>query len=512
MGAGRIDAVGGNTVVLHAMQDTFGLPKALERRLHVELPEEFVAELQFTESEEPTPQRGTVEITQTSRNAGGALNYAIRTEGMGAVYQMALGSPEDVVTIHKADGGIRANVSTDYAGGTALVCKYIPPGFPSAGLLAIAYRTTGNTAKQLIAVTAVEYSSITGTTTFNLTAPIAGTPPIKEEDFVFLYGDGTAGTDDLTGVYTHMYQAGRQLDSIGTLCILRDIVAFYYYDSKVNTLGETYDNQAVIKGTVEVVAGDEWWCGRQAADTTVGADYIQLDDLENEIRDWGIFYPNGGTIWLGEESGIDFSGVDTVLGRLTGIPTSGDTSIESEHLFTPERQVVAPSSVPDLPLTVTDAPLAAYNAGIWYAVDDDVTGVKAIEVLSANFSLNNNLFTEKIPLGQKNRAALPPGKRQTTGVLHVEFDSPIEYHRVRRGTKGRIEILGIDELSDINNTGVRKRNDTIFPNTKFTGSTPTAANSDLIEYDLNFTALVATRLPEIVKITVTSQSSALASG
>lgn len=525
MGAGRIDAVGTRVVVEHSIQDAFGTPKFEERRLRVILPEELAAEREYSISEEPNPLRDVQSITETTRSAGGPINYEIRTEGLGAIYQGGLGSAEDVCTLTNTDGGVRCNVLTDYVPTSQeLVCNFIPAGFPAAGKLAIAYRLGGSVDNQLTPVLNIPYSSYsTVTNTFQLT--VDPTEPIRVEDFVFMYGDGAGGTVDLTGVYTHMYLAGSHLNTVSTWTILRDIVAFRYYDSKTNTISETYDNQSTIVGAIEVVAGDEFWAGRLAADATIASSWIQLDDIDNEIRDWAIFHggydplggpggAHGGTMWIGAESGIDFSDVDRINGRIIGIPTAGSNSIETDHPIWPERQVVASASVPEILLTVTDGALASYNAGLWYRVGEDGIDIDAIEALSANWTLNNNLYTEKIPLGSRARAALPEGRREVTGTVHVEFDSPVEYHRVLRGTRGRLEILGIDQLTDIANTGVRKRNDTIFPNIQYTGETPTTANDQLYEYDLNYQGLASEggRLPSLLKIVVNSQPDPLAGG
>ena len=41
------------------------------------------------------------------------------------------------------------------------------------------------------------------------------------------------------------------------------------------------------------------------------------------------------------------------------------------------------------------------------------------------WNLSNHLFTDKIPMGNKDRVALPEGKREITGTLSINFDDPL---------------------------------------------------------------------------------------
>lgn len=580
--AGRIDAVGGNVQFLADIQSDFATPVIPTTRLRLTVPEDLKAQRNFDISAEPTPYRGVVEITETTRAASGPLNFDLRTEGLGMIIRGAFGSEEDVETAEFVDGGIRcqvveyvesnsvatvsravsSNVATlvtaahdfipgqqitvsgmtdatydgtfiilstpsttsltyalthanegttpDTAGtvasDAALHADYIPDSFDTNGDLTVFYRTAGDPAGQLDHVDGT-YTSFTANV-FTLSADLTGVDPteILAEDYIF------QKNTNWTGVYTHMYQAGQHLNTVLTFGILRDIVAFYYYSCKINTYSETYDNQAIVKGSVEVFAGDEFFGGVLDDDVNTGDTSITMRDEGNDIRNFDIFYPSGGTIWIGDESGITFTTFDDNTGIISGIPPTGDGSIVDDHFQSPEREVIACASVTNVVLGVLDPPLASYNCNIGFRVVANGIAVGAMEVLSGSWELNNNLFTDKIPLGSRERIALPPGRRDVTGVVHVEFDSPEEYNRVVRGTKCRLEFDCVDQLTDINGTNVRKRHDTIFQNIKFLENTPTTPDLNLITYDLNFRALTGTNSSEVVKILVNSQSDPMAGG
>jgi len=511
--AGRVDGTGAGVQFFWAQQSVFATPVIPTTRLRLTLPEDLKAVREYHVSEEPTPQRGRASMTEISRTAEGPLNFEVRTEGMGPMYKGALGSDEDVVTLTGADGGVRCQVDADYTtGSTYLYMDYIDQttgNFPASGRFSLAYRTGGVTSAQLTSVANVQYTSIVGNA-FVMPSALAAGSAIQVEDFVFLYDAAYASATP--PVQTHVYAAGDNLNTISTYGILRDIETFYYYSCKTQTLTETYDNQAVVTGSIEVFAGDEFSGGVLNAQADPTDTQIEIDDVDNDVRNFGIFYPSGGTIWIGDESAITFTGVDTGNNLLTGIPAGGTGSITEIHYTSPEKETVSGASITSVALGDLDDSLASYNAGTFTRVDVGGIAAFAMEVLSCNYTVTNNLATEKVPLGTKERAALPAGIRDTTITAHIEFDSPEEYNRVIRGTDMRFEIRGIDALTDIGATGVSKRNDTIFQKVRWTEGPPVVSSTDLIEYDLNGQALVGARWPEIIKVLVNSQASATAGG
>lgn len=542
--AGRIDASGSRVQFLADKQTTFDTPVRPTTRLRLTLPEELKAQRTFDLSEEPTPQRGRADITETTRAASGPLNFEMRTEGLGLVIQAAFGSDEDVATSQFVDGGVRCQVAAKYDPvGTPLQLDvdYIPSGFPQpSGDLVVLHRPGGDASAQLTFTDNHTYDTVTigGPDTadrFNLNiapgvlqvlASDVGADDIDVEDYVFLYDAS------YTGVYTHVYAAGDHLDTVMTYGILRDIVAFYYYSCKTNTYSETYDNQSKITGSFEVFAGDEFFGGVLDADVLADAASITMRDEGNDVdgvayksdrRNFDIFYPSGGTIWIGDESGITFTTFTVATGVISGIPTPspaagaitenhegdfGSATVEGQ-----EREVIACASVANVNLTVTDSPLSSFNAGVDFRISGKLGfDVAGFEALSASWELNNNLFTDKIPLGRTDRIALPEGIRDVTLEVEVEFDSPEEYNRVVRGTPTRFEINCVDQVTDIAGTGVRKRHDTIFGKVRWIEDTPTAADTNLITYTLAGRALVGTRWPEVVKIITNSQADNNAGG
>lgn len=516
----RVDASGQRTEFFVGQQVDFDVPVKPDIKVRMVLPEGIQDEFEFQTSNEPSRNRDVVDTIEVSRRPAGPLNYELHTEGHGYLYKAALGSDEDVVTVPNADGGVRCQVAADYSsGGLALECDFIRAGFPSSGYIAVVYRTDGDIDEALTFVDTVQYTSRTNTV-FTLAASLTslGVPAgsVKVEDYVILFED-TPGEWD--GVFTHFYVAGSHLNTVTTLQVHRDIEDFFYYSGKVQTISENYEQGNPLTGTIEWAFGAQFSGCLLNAVANVGDTFVELEDIGNDIRDADIFYGNGvgGRFWIGTESALLFTDVDPVLGRLTGIPAVGDGSITATHNVPPlaaEKPVVAFASAPDIDFSSNITALAGFNAAVIFrATIGNGFDMESIEVLSGNWTLNNNLFLEKVPLGTRDRAALPEGRREVTGTINVEFDSPAEYNRVLRGTKCRLEFDCFNEdTGEIGNTNVLRRNVICFQRVKFTGETPNAENNELITYDLNFQAFSGTRWPSAVKIVVNDQASAVAGG
>ena len=201
------------------------------------------------------------------------------------------------------------------------------------------------------------------------------------------------------------------------------------------------------------------------------------------------FNPAGSTIQIESENEITYTGVNAYNGVITGIPGSGTGSITVDHAVdvpvVPQLSWGTPTAPPE-----TD-PLSSFQAAIY------VDGV-AQEVLSATFTLNNNLFADKFQLGDRFRAGLPEQQRTVEGSLNVEFDDVILYKKYINGVAAFFEIRCIDDSARLDSLAVDTapaahwvygQKHCILPNIEYTGTTPQIGGPDQITHDLPFTAL-----------------------
>jgi len=506
----RQDAIGANGELFWAQQVDYATPAPLTTRLHFKIGETLTPAREFYVSEEPTPIRDRTAVTEISRSPEGDIPFDVDTNGMGPIYKMTLCSDRDVITIPDCDGGIRTQARVDYVGASlSLDCGFIPATFPASGSLTVVYRTAGDPKQPLISVTADYASYAAGV--FTLVAALGGVSSgeVLVEDYVFLH-DAVA----FAGTYVHIYEAGRKLETVSTLGILRDIVMFHYYGVKVESLTETFARKQQVTGTISVKGSDSFFGGILSANVAIGDTQLQLFDIDNDIRDSNIFYPPTGsyTLWIGIESGITFTAV-SATGLVTGIPAAGTGSITSTHTISPEREVVGFSSSPNIALNAASDPLRSFNAGVTWRVGVDTSSdLFAAEVFDAEYTIANNLDPEKVALGGGGRVALPEGIRDVTGKLTLEFDSPEEMNRVRRGTEMRLEINAVDQLRTIASTNVAESNDVVFERIHFTGNIPTMNDLATIYYDLEWRALAGINKGSVIKIVTNGQASAVAGG
>jgi len=194
----------------------------------------------------------------------------------------------------------------------------------------------------------------------------------------------------------------------------------------------------------------------------------------------------GGTFQLEDENDLVYGGVNVGAGQLTGIPAAGEGSISEAHPV--DVPVVGQDSWGDPnPPAQTDM-LSSFQAAVY--IDGS-----AQEVLSGNWNLNNNLYTDKFQLGDRYRAGLPEQQRTVEGLIHVEFDDLILYKKYIEGTPAFLEFRSVDDSEVIGTDGVGTTNDVyaqkhvILPHIEYTGTTPVIGGPEIIEHDMNFTAL-----------------------
>jgi len=250
-----------------------------------------------------------------------------------------------------------------------------------------------------------------------------------------------------------------------------------------------------------------WIRARQSAATPAWTVAPLLGRVYLNMRLVG-FAP-AGTVQVGAENDITYTGItiDPVseTAQLDGVPASGAASLSVAHAA---GEPVVPAVSWDTPSDPPSTdPLSSFQAAIY------IDGV-AQEVLSATFTLNNNLFPDKFQLGDRYRAGLPEQQRTVEGSINLEFDDEILYHKYINGTEAFFEIRCVDDSARIDTSAaagreVYRQKHCLFPVIKYTGTTPQIGGPDQITYDMPFNALrdVTNDMNELAIIFVNTDSS-----
>jgi hypothetical protein len=500
---GRI-AIGSRGQLAYSEEVNWGVPVAPAQRVDF-VSESLNNEIGNLTSAAIDPSRGVTKQVRGTSNVGGDVAWEQNTEGFEVWYLHAFG---DAVTINAADGGIRARTTSDTLatatsmvvdgtlGGTALF-EGTPgtPGTSEEWDLVAVYKDAAGLLKTAI----FSYTGITDATTFDVTGSETGgsgdnirTETIPKGAWVFQHeAQGTSGNGYWDPIYTHYIEASRDLPAGMTLEVGRDVAFFVYSGCRVNTLENTYSAQEILQSTANFIGKGEYSGGDLDADVIVGATSITVKNAFGLSASDVVGFNNaGGVLQIGDENGITFTGYSyssaTDLVTFTGIPATGAASIEYAHS---EDEPVAAQVAWDSPAAppTTDM-LSSFQAGIY------LDGAWE-EVLNGNWTINNNLYTDKYQMGERFRAGLPEQQRTVEGLIHVEFDNLILYHKFTNGAEAFLEIRAVDESADITSTGtpaakaVYRQKHTLFPRIKFTGTTPQIGGPEMIEHDMNYTAL-----------------------
>lgn len=250
-----------------------------------------------------------------------------------------------------------------------------------------------------------------------------------------------------------------------------------------------------------------WIRARQSAATPAWTVIPLCRRLYLDMRLIG-FAP-AGTVQVGAENDITYTSItiDPVseTAQLNGVPATGAASLSVAHSA---GEPVVPQVSWDTPADPpTTDPLSSFQAAVY------IDGV-AQEVLSATFTLNNNLYADKFQLGDRYRAGLPEQQRTVEGSINVEFDDMILYHKYINGTEAFFEIRCVDDSERIDTSAaagreVYRQKHCIFPVIKYTGTTPQIGGPDQITHDMPFTGLrdIANDMNELGIIFVNTDSS-----
>jgi hypothetical protein len=218
---------------------------------------------------------------------------------------------------------------------------------------------------------------------------------------------------------------------------------------------------------------------------------------------------SGGTVQMESENDITYTGYNAYNGVFSGVPASGAGSIAYAHAadlpVAPQVSWGSPAEPPSL------NPLTSFKAAVF------INGV-AQEVLSASWTLNNNLFTDKFQLGDRFIAGLPEQQRTVEGTFNTEFDDVVLYNDYLDGAQAFFEIRCIDtdnridsQANDTAPTGhwVYSQKHCLFPKIYYSGTTPQIGGPEQITHDFPFNAYVDTenQMNEMALIFVNERSS-----
>lgn len=473
------DAVGARTKLAIAEQTVYGTEAAIVG-IGVDITSEsIISDIGSFVSGALRSDRAMHKRVRGNFSVGGDINFEQTAEGMMLLYKHALGR---VQTLDETDGGIRGQTDADSsANQTDFTLLNVVGGstFNSqAGggreVMCIYYDSTGD-----IQTANVEYSAFTVATAAMTAA--TGLPAMPKGSWMFL-----RDTTNYDGIYSHYMEGYRELPVALTVEILRDIAVFKYIGCRVNTLAETFPTNEMLTATVNLLGRQEWSGDWLSADTTVGQTSITLEDAS--------LFPAAGQISVGTEDDIEYTSIATNTVTLGSGLANAHSQYDPVSLSKTPVDYTYPASGVD--------PFTSFEAAVFL---DNV----ATEVLSANYTLNNNLFADKFQIGSRFRVRAPEQQRSVEGSMNVEFDDMTLYSRFVRGDSARLEIRSVKDLDEIvADQGVFYQKHAIFSNIEFSGSTPTAGGPELITHDMPFVALYDDVLdkPELIIIFVNGQS------
>lgn len=136
--------------------------------------------------------------------------------------------------------------------------------------------------------------------------------------------------------------------------------------------------------------------------------------------------------------------------------------------------------------SVTSATLPTANL-VCFVTGVVTYGGSTKNVKSANFTLNNNLSTDRRFIGSRTMSEPQrSAKIEVTGTMTIEFETTAEYDDFRNATS-RTLVLTFTELTALKGTIYRTITVT-FPIIKLTGKTPTISDAGVIMLELPFKA------------------------
>jgi len=492
MGGIPTPAVGARGVIHYGEEASYGVLATLNKVLRF-TSESISNEIAYLVSNELRADRSRATSVRGSASIAGDINVEQNIEGQTTMLKNAYG--DDYLSLQYVDGGIAAVTSASYTSPAVTIDTdrdLIAEGFINTGGDAVIVGRDANTGD--LTSEQFAYTGIAGAGNDQFTGVSGITANYTQGSRIFLY-DST----NYSAIYTHVMDVSADLLPGISIEVLRDIAAFIYTGCKIDNLTETFPENDICTAVYSLLGKVEWSMGLLDQAASIGDVYVVLRTQE----EYDGFPSGGGTLMIGRENDITYTGKAIVAGeyRLTGIPGAGDNSIESDHeQYEPvSLQTTTGSGSP----SSTD-PLTSFM-GAFY-LDGDWT-----EIMSGEYTINNNLFPDKIPFGFSGRSQLPEQQREVSGMVNIEFDDMIIYSKFVNDIPAKIEFALIDDRveGEIGSTGVYRQKYVVFPRVKYTGSTPVIADESLITADMPFDAYpdLENNLPEVYLVIVNTESS-----
>ena len=474
------DAVGARTKVAIAEQTAYAT-KASTVSIGLDITSEALTnDIAAFTSGALRADRAVHKRVRGNQSAGGDINFEQNSEGFLLLYKHAFGRG---ITLPEVDGGIRGQLAADTSAGQETVVlvnvvggsTFNASAASGADIIAVTYGTDSTGALNYCYT---QYSAFDVATSTLTVSDALGA--LSKGDFVFLR-DST----NYVGIYSHYVEAYEELPLALSVEVYRDIAVFDYIGCRINSLAETYPTNEMLTGSINVLARQEWSGDWLSADTSVAQATITLEDAS--------LFPESGVISIADEDDMAYASKSGNIITMTDTINSAHSQYDPVYL-----------SEPATTYTYSDTdPFSSFEANLYM---DNV----ASEVLSANYTLTNNLYADKFQIGSKYRVRAPEQGRTVEGSLNVEFDDMTLYSKFVRGTSARLEIRCIKDVEEIvADKDVYYQKHMIFSNIEFNGTTPTTGGPELMTHDIPFTALFddVYDKPEVIAIFVNSQSS-----
>ncbi|HEC72007.1 MAG: phage tail tube protein [Candidatus Thorarchaeota archaeon] len=269
------------------------------------------------------------------------------------------------------------------------------------------------------------------------------------------------------------------------------------YQIKISLAGATDEFDWSSDGGVTWTTGVVMTGAAQLLDQGVSITWAAItghvldDEWRIQTGDIIGFNFSGATVQMESENDITYTSYNAYSGVFSGVPASGVGSVEYDHSAT---LPVAPQSTWGTSVTEPPAlnPITSFKAGIY------INGTFQ-EVLSASWTLNNNLFADKFQLGDRYRAGLPEQQRTVEGTFNTEFDDTVLYKAYLKGARAFLEIRCIEDQNRIDSQGVQtaptghwiySQKHCLFPKVYYSGTTPQIGGPEQIVHDFPFQAFV----------------------
>lgn len=285
-------------------------------------------------------------------------------------------------------------------------------------------------------------------------------------------------------LYTSYFQIGENLPIGLTVEVFRDAANFVYTGMQINEWSVTIDAQAIVTTTHSLTGIAEYSVCKLVKPLVTGGTTLFVDREP-------VAFPASGELTVGHFTDIAYSLIEA-----PGVGGNSDaddiaagyykftvSSVSEAHRI--GEAVVSRDSIADpFPDVATSAKFSAFEGAI-YLKDE------AQEVLSASFTVSNNIADEKYIIGSRFRAAVIEGDAIVTGTMTVEFDDGELYRKFIDGEKFSLEMALLSEdpsLTSVAGLYVPHETYFFFPAVKANGSTPNVGDTSYIEQEVPFDA------------------------